>query len=122
LNVGGHTLPAGLNVIIPAIKLHRDKRYWGEDADEFKPERFKPENIAKVHTYAYLPFSRGPRNCIGYNYANYSMKVLLSHFFRRFKTSTTMKQSELRFEYMIVMKIIQGYNITLERRNFVSKK
>jgi cytochrome P450 len=91
---------------------------WGEDADEFKPERFEPENIKKVHPYAYLPFSKGPRNCVGLNYANNSLKVVLAHFFRRFKTSTTLKIEELEFEYVIVMKVAQGYNVSLEKRKF----
>lgn len=43
------------------LKLHTDKRLWGEDADEFKPERFSEENFQKVHPYSYIPFMLGPR-------------------------------------------------------------
>jgi cytochrome P450 len=100
------------------IHVHRSKALWGEDADEFKPERFEPESIKQIHPYAYLPFSKGPRNCVGYNYATNSLKVVLAHFFRRFKTSTTLKIEELEFEFVIVMKVAQGYMMSLERREF----
>jgi cytochrome P450 len=38
---------------------HRDKTFWGEDADEFKPERW----AAIKPTWEYIPFSGGPRIC-----------------------------------------------------------
>jgi cytochrome P450 family 313 len=114
-------VPQGANLMIPVVHIHRSKVYWGEDADEFKPERFEPENFKKVHPYAYMPFSRGPRNCIGYKYAEKSLKVSMAHFFRRFKTSTSLKMGDIAFEFMIVMKIAQRYPVKLHKRDFQSK-
>jgi cytochrome P450 family 313 len=107
---------------MPILQIHRNKALWGEDADEFKPERFLPENFKNIHPYAYLPFSKGPRNCIASKYSDHSMKVILSHFFRKFKTLTTLKLNELRYEFTIVTKVVQGYNVTLEKRDFRAKK
>jgi cytochrome P450 len=118
---GGYIVPAGANLMIPVLHIHRDKNLWGEDADEFKPERFEPESFKKVHPYAYMPFSKGPRNCIGINYAMSSLKVVLAHFFRRFKTSTTLKMNEIEFEFLIMMKVSQGHLVSLNRRNFQHK-
>lgn len=42
--------------------LHRHPEVWGEDAEEFRPDRW--ENPPKQST-AYMPFSAGSRNCIG---------------------------------------------------------
>ena len=54
--------PAGTGFDTSWYNLHRLKTVWGEDANDFKPERwetFKPE------TWQYLPFGGGPRSCLG---------------------------------------------------------
>ena len=70
------TLPAGSGVILPIGVLHRRKELWGEDADEFKPQRF--ENGTTGFGGAFVPFSLGPRVCIGQNFAVAEAKVILS--------------------------------------------
>lgn len=59
--LNGVEIPAGVTVMVGIRQIHRKKEYWGENALEYVPERFKDfkENDA------YLPFSMGPRNCIG---------------------------------------------------------
>ncbi|KAF2003819.1 cytochrome P450 [Amniculicola lignicola CBS 123094] len=72
-------------VWIPAISIHRDARYWGEDAHIFRPERWLPENADELPSAeAYRPFERGPRNCIGQELANIELKILLAMTIREF--------------------------------------
>lgn len=53
------------DTIIPLglYSMHRRKDLWGPDAEEFRPERW--ENMSLSHHWAYLPFSGGPRICLG---------------------------------------------------------
>lgn len=67
LELDGYEIPAGATVAIAAGLIHRDPKYF-PDPDSYKPERFFPENVIGRHPYAYVPFSAGPRNCIGINY------------------------------------------------------
>lgn len=55
--LGDTTIPANSTIIISMFKVHRNKEYWGEDVEEYKPERFEPENFKKVPHYAYVPFT-----------------------------------------------------------------
>ncbi|OAB40482.1 NADPH--cytochrome reductase [Paenibacillus antarcticus] len=69
-----------VNVLIP--KLHRDTTAWGEDVEEFRPERF--EDQSKVPINAYKPFGNGQRACIGQQFALHEailvLGMLLKHF------------------------------------------
>ncbi|KAG4065341.1 hypothetical protein HA402_012783 [Bradysia odoriphaga] len=64
--------------------LHRDESYF-DDPDEFKPERFLPENKDRINQYAFVPFGLGPRACIGIRFAYESLKLLFIHLIRNFE-------------------------------------
>ncbi|KAG7245875.1 hypothetical protein CRUP_034690, partial [Coryphaenoides rupestris] len=62
--INGFKVPKGVNAVVMTYALHRDPRYF-PDPEEYRPERFLPENSAGRPPYAYIPFSAGIRNCIG---------------------------------------------------------
>lgn len=83
--VGETKIPGGVGIVIPFAILHRDKKVWGDDADEFNPSRFKNgvTKAAKV-PHALLAFSVGPRSCIGQNFAMMEAKSVMAVILRKF--------------------------------------
>ena len=62
--VAGLDIPAGSDIFISPYFLHRNTRYW-PDPERVDPDRFTEEAIKHRHKQAYIPFSAGPRRCIG---------------------------------------------------------
>lgn len=63
--LGKTYVPAGTEIIISQYDVQRNEKIWGKDAEKFNPDHFLPERIENQHTYSFVPFSSGARNCIG---------------------------------------------------------
>ena len=61
---GNFRIPEGCNIVISSYALHRNPRIFA-DPLTFNPDRFTMEQSIGRHPYAFIPFSAGPRNCIG---------------------------------------------------------
>ncbi|XP_053602841.1 cytochrome P450 4c3-like [Plodia interpunctella] len=115
----GRVLPAGSGVVISIWGAHRDPKYWGPNAEEFDPDRFLPERLNLVHPCSYIPFSYGPRNCVGYQYALMSIKTALSTVLRSYKVIADREPSahpRIRTKLAIMMKDVDEYEVALEKR------
>jgi cytochrome P450 len=75
--LGEFDVPAGTLVCVSPYVLHRDERFW-EEPEAFDPGRFTDERSAQRPEYAYLPFSGGPRHCIGRHFAMLEAQLVLA--------------------------------------------
>uniref|UniRef100_A0AAY4CVD4 aromatase n=1 Tax=Denticeps clupeoides TaxID=299321 RepID=A0AAY4CVD4_9TELE len=80
----GRSVPAGFLVSVSIFGLHRNATVW-ENPNMFDPLRYLPENTAKRSPHAFVPFSAGPRNCIGQTFAMNEMKVAVALTLRRYE-------------------------------------
>ena len=74
--LGKYFVPAGTEIYIPPYFIQRHPDLW-EEPDRFDPDRFHPENLKLRHRLAAIPFSAGPRNCIGGLFARVEMQIHL---------------------------------------------
>ena len=81
LDVLGYDIPSGVNIIMHEHMMSLDKRYYGEDAKEFVPERWLRDELGKrqeLNTFVSLPFGYGVRMCIGRRIAVSMIYTLIS--------------------------------------------
>lgn len=116
IEIGNLKFPKGITLLIHLFNLHRRTDVWGEDAHKFNPEHFTPENVAKRHSYSYLPFSEGLRDCIGKTYAMLAIKTILVKFLSHYKVTTDVKLEDLTYKADITLKICQDAKINIQRR------
>ena len=83
--VGGYLLPKGSSITALTIMLHRDKSIWGDDAEDFNPDHFRPETRASLPANAYKPFGSGQRACIGRQFALQEAVLVLGMLLQRFE-------------------------------------
>jgi cytochrome P450 len=88
-SIDGYAIPAGVQVLINAWAIARDARCWGEDAEEFVPERFMDGGSAadvsfKGSDFHFLTFGSGRRMCAGMNFAVATVEVMLANLVHRF--------------------------------------
>jgi cytochrome P450 len=82
--LGGFPVAARTDVFISPYTLHRHPDFWSAP-EEFQPARFAGIDAKERHRFAYIPFSVGPRHCIGENMAMFEMLVHVNRMARRFR-------------------------------------
>lgn len=71
----------GTSIVINLWALQHMPSIWGEDAAEYRPERWDSPPPA----WAYLPFSGGPRKCIGYEFAQNTAMYVTARLVQEFE-------------------------------------
>ncbi|KAH9965554.1 cytochrome P450 [Lactifluus volemus] len=86
-------------VVIPISVLNRSTEIWGEDANEFRPERWEslPETVQGIpNVYGHLlTFAAGPHTCIGYRFSVVEIKALLFTLVRAFEFELALSADDI---------------------------
>ncbi len=90
LEVGPHTLPAGVHVNLSIFLLHRRPDLY-PDPLAFRPERFLERPAG---TYEWIPFGGGTRRCLGASFALFEMKVVLRAILERARLTEVTDRDE----------------------------
>ncbi|CAO1399322.1 unnamed protein product [Diamesa tonsa] len=112
----GYTIPAGATVVIGTFKIHRDPMLYPNPL-KFNPDNFLPENTLNRHYYGFIPFSAGPRSCVGRKYAILKLKVLISTILRSFYIKSSCDEKDFKLIGDIILKRADGFRIVVEPRN-----
>ena len=81
----GYKIPPKTNIWYLTWFIHHDKRYF-QDPYLFKPERFlKSRRGTNYHSFCYIPFGHGARQCIGFRLAQLEMRIVIAHFIKNFR-------------------------------------
>lgn len=78
------TLPQGRWLIVPIFSIHRDSEYF-KNPEHFDPDRFTPENEAKIPPFHYLPFGEGLRVCLGVRFGFMEVRLTLIALLTKFR-------------------------------------
>ena len=85
IEILGYSFPPGTALSVPSYTIHHSTEIWGADADDFVPERWSEKRLTARQKEAFIPFSTGPRACVGRNVAEMELKCMVGTVFRNFE-------------------------------------
>jgi cytochrome P450 len=112
--LAGYKAPAGTDVFMSPYVVQRDPQHWPQP-DEFRPERFGAGADSAAHRFAFIPFSAGPRHCVGESFATYEMAIHIYQAARRFKLRCA-HSGPMEMEARINLRTRNDVLMSVERR------
>ena len=109
----GTFIPAGGLITYLPYSMGRSERLWGDDAADFKPERFL--NAKEPSAFKYIMFNAGPRMCLGKPLALMSMKLVMARLLPNYNFEDVNHHSG-EFDWNMVQKMKGGFVVDVTRR------
>jgi cytochrome P450 len=115
VEIGGYIIPKGSEVNLNTYAMHHDPRWW-EEPERFLPERFNPDRQTSVPKMAYLPFSTGPRVCIGNSFAMMEARLILAATASQYRLRRAEGQPPVQMEPLIALRPRGGLHMRVQER------
>ncbi|XP_010431920.1 PREDICTED: alkane hydroxylase MAH1-like, partial [Camelina sativa] len=116
----GHKVDANSKILFCLYSLGRMKSVWGDDALEFKPERWISESGRSVHepSYKFLSFNAGPRTCLGKEVALMQMKTVAVKIIQNYEMKIVEGQ-KIEPAPSVILHMKHGVKVTVTKRCLV---
>lgn len=108
-------------VFVMSTMLHRDPAVWGEDVEDFSPERFAHEVAEQRPINAWKPFGNGQRACIGRPFAMQEAKLVVALILQRFDLIEDDPSYQLEVKETLTLKP-HNFRLRVERRGGPSRQ
>lgn len=108
-------VPPGTSVVVIPSAIHMNPDYY-PDPKTFNPDRFLPEEVTKRPLGSFIPFSGGPRGCLGVKFAMMELKVTAARVLRNFQLRTSDKLKDIPINPYVTLTPIRDYTFTFTRR------
>lgn len=114
--VGGYPVTLKDTVIIVPYTIHRHPGFW-EAPDEFRPERFTPEKIlSSDQECSFVPFSAGPRVCLGRAFAMQESLAILALLLQRYRFEFPEGAPEIKIRPLLSLRMNAPLRLKVTRR------
>ncbi|ODA81815.1 hypothetical protein RJ55_00320 [Drechmeria coniospora] len=118
--IQGQAIPKGTRIMLSPWGTNMDRRLWGDDAADFRPERWLTPSggTGPESNFAFMTFLQGPRSCMGAAFARAEMACLVAAWVGRFAFSLddTSLADERMLQFKASVTLRPAYGMHLRTR------
>ncbi|PRQ48963.1 putative abieta-7,13-dien-18-ol hydroxylase [Rosa chinensis] len=114
----GFSIKKGELVVYQAYAMGRMKFLWGDDAEEFRPDRWLDENgiFQEESPFKFTAFHAGPRICLGKKYGYMQMKIFSAVLLGCYKFEMSDEKKDVNYKTMMTLHIDGGLHVNASPR------
>lgn len=105
-----YVIPKNTILSIHVYGLHHDPEIW-TNPEKFDPDRFLTDETQHRNPYSFLPFSAGPRNCIGQKYASLEQKLVIAMLLRKWIVKSSIQRKDVKIYHSIVLQPLHDLHL-----------
>ncbi|TYK12966.1 alkane hydroxylase MAH1-like [Cucumis melo var. makuwa] len=115
----GHLVKPGTRIVLSTYALGRMKSVWGEDYEEFKPERWITEKgrIKREPSYKFFTFNTGPRSCLGKEVTFAQLKIISAAIIHNYDIESVVEDNNgIAPVASIILHMKTGFKVRVSKR------